>query len=110
MKKSLISINVKKIKELIPVIIQDEKSKDVLMLGYMNEEALLKTKQTGFVCFWSRKRKKLWKKGETSGNKLKVKEIYIDCDKDTFLIKVELQGKYVCHKGTKACFTIVSVN
>ena len=91
--------------KLLPVIIQNYKDKDVLMLGYMNQEALQITKETGWVWFWSRKRRKLWQKGEQSGNKLKVKEILIDCDRDTLLINVELIGKYTCHQGTKSCFT-----
>lgn len=92
-------------KELIPVIIQEEKTGDVLMLGYMNQEALEKTQQEGYVCFWSRKRKRLWMKGEESGNKLKVKKIFKDCDGDTLLIQVKLMGTAVCHKGTRSCFT-----
>ncbi len=74
------------------------------MLAYMNPEALEKTKQTGYVHFWSRSRKKLWLKGEESGNKLKVKEIFADCDKDTLLIIVELEGTCVCHTGNHSCF------
>lgn len=91
-------------KRLFPVIIQDCKTNDVLMLAYMNDDALKKTRETGFVHFWSRKRKKLWMKGETSGNKLEVKEIFTDCDNDTLLIKVRLIGKNVCHTGNKTCF------
>lgn len=89
---------------LIPVIIQEVKTDEVLMLGYMNKEALEKTKKEGFVCFWSRKRKRLWMKGETSGNKLRVKKILTDCDNDTLLLQVELIGTEVCHLGTKSCF------
>lgn len=89
---------------LIPAIIQDERSGDVLMLGYMNREALVKTKKTGLVYFWSRLRKKLWMKGEISGNKLQVRKIFADCDNDTLLIKVKLQGKGACHTGKKSCF------
>lgn len=89
---------------LIPAIIQDNKTNRVLMLGYVNQEALDKTTKEGFVWFWSRSKKRLWMKGETSGNKLKVKEIFIDCDKDTLLIKAELLGTNVCHKGTRSCF------
>lgn len=90
--------------KLIPAIIQNAITKDVLMLGYMNRKALTKTMKTGFVYFWSRKRKKLWMKGEESGNKLKVKQIFIDCDADALLIKVELIGKAACHTGSKSCF------
>lgn len=92
-------------KNLIPAIIQDYKTQDVYMLGYMNTEALEKTKETGWVYFWSRSRNKLWMKGEQSGNKLKVKSIFLDCDKDTLLIKVELFGTHVCHTGSKDCFS-----
>lgn len=89
---------------LTPVIIQENKTNQVLMLGYMNTGALERTKKTGLVYFWSRKRKKIWLKGETSGNKLKVKKIYTDCDKDTLLIVVKLIGEIVCHDGYKSCF------
>ena len=89
---------------LIPTIVQDYKSGDVYMLGYMNEESLQKTIETGWVYFWSRSRKKLWMKGEESGNKLKIKEISTDCDKDSLLLKVELLGENVCHTGNKSCF------
>ncbi len=88
---------------LIPVIIQDYQKGEVLMLAYMNREALLKTLETGTVHFWSRSRKKLWKKGETSGNILLVKEILIDCDGDTLLIKAECKGG-ACHTGYRSCF------
>lgn len=91
-------------KDLMPAIIQDYKSNEIYMLGFMNQEALSKTRTSKWVWFWSRKRNKLWMKGEESGNKLKVKEIFIDCDKDTLLIKVELIGKRVCHTGDKTCF------
>lgn len=90
--------------KLTPAIIQDYKTQDVLMLGYLNKKALQKTKDSGWVYFWSRSRKKLWMKGEESGNKLKVKKIFIDCDGDAFLIKVELVGKNTCHTGNKTCF------
>jgi len=91
---------------LIPTIIQDTKTREVYMLGFMNDEALALTKQTGYVYFWSRKRKKLWKKGESSGNTLSAKKIITDCDDDALLIQVELNGDKVCHKGTKSCFDV----
>ncbi|MFA6532724.1 MAG: phosphoribosyl-AMP cyclohydrolase [Patescibacteria group bacterium] len=91
-------------KKLIPTIIQDYKSKAVYMLGYSSVKSLEKTRKTGYVWFWSRSRKKLWMKGEESGNKLKVKKIYLDCDKDTLLFKVKLIGKKVCHTGNLSCF------
>ena len=89
---------------LILAIIQDFISGEVLMLGFMNKEALARTKKTGWVYFWSRSKKRLWMKGEISGNKLRVKEIYSDCDKDAILIKVKLVGNIVCHTGKKSCF------
>ncbi len=89
---------------LVPAIIQDCTSCEVLMLGYMNELALQKTLETGWVYFWSRSRQKLWMKGEESGNKLKVVELFSDCDTDSILIKAELVGKSVCHTGNKNCF------
>lgn len=89
--------------ELIPAVIQDFYSLEVLMLGYMNQEAFNKTNKDKRVTFFSRSRQELWTKGETSGNYLNVKNIEIDCDKDTILIKVMPEGP-VCHKGTKTCF------
>ena len=88
---------------LIPVIIQDYSDQKVLMHAYMNKEALERTLETGEVYFYSRSRKKLWKKGETSGHVQKVKEIFIDCDEDTLLIKVE-QKTASCHEGYRSCF------
>lgn len=88
----------------MPAIIQDYKTKEILMLGYMDDTALDKTRKSGFVYFWSRSRKKYWLKGETSGNKLIVKKIYLDCDKDTILIQAKLLGKNICHTGKKTCF------
>lgn len=102
MKKA--NIDFKKGDGLVPVIIQNYKDGDVLMLGYMNDAVLEKTLQTGWVYFWSRSKDKLWLKGEESRNKLKVKGMYIDCDKDTILLKVELIGKNICHTGNKTCF------
>ncbi len=88
---------------LVPAIIQDNDTGKVLMLGYFNSESYQKTRETGFVYFYSRSRKKLWKKGETSGHVLKVQDILLDCDKDTFLIKVTPSGA-VCHTGNDTCF------
>ena len=90
--------------KLTPAIIQDSTSGEVLMLGYMNDSALSKTKETGWVYFWSRSREALWKKGETSGNMLKVEKIFSDCDNDTLLVKVILIGSNACHTGNKSCF------
>lgn len=90
--------------ELTSAIIQDYKTRDVLMLGYINKEALQKTLETGWVYFWSRSKKRLWMKGEKSGNKLKAKDIFIDCDNDAILIKAELIGTNTCHTGNRTCF------
>lgn len=88
---------------LVPCIVQDDQSNDVLMLGYMNAEALEKTMQDGRVTFYSRSRKKLWTKGETSGNFLEMKSISSDCDQDTLLIRALPTGP-VCHTGSETCF------
>lgn len=97
------NINFEKGKGLVPVVIQDHITQKVLMLGYMNEEALEKTKTQGQVTFYSRSKQRLWTKGETSGNFLTVKEILTDCDNDTLLIKAEPAGP-VCHTGADTCF------
>lgn len=89
---------------LIPTIIQDNQSLIIYMLGYMNKLSLLKSLETKYVWFWSRTRKKLWLKGETSGNMLKIISVHADCDYDTILIKVNLEGKNVCHTGNLTCF------
>ena len=88
---------------LLPAIIQDYKTLDVLMLGYMNAESIKLTKETGFVTFYSRSQQKLWTKGETSGNKLILKEMFIDCDNDTILVFADPMGP-TCHKGPVTCF------
>lgn len=88
---------------LLPAVIQDWLDGTVLMLGYMNQEALAKTLSTKSVHFWSRSRNTLWEKGETSGNKLQVKELFIDCDRDTVLVKAQPAGP-TCHTGERACF------
>ena len=88
---------------LLPAIIQDAHSLRVLMLGYVNQEALQKTIETGLVTFFSRSKNRLWQKGETSGNVLHVRDIQLDCDNDTFLIMAEPQGP-TCHTGTRTCF------
>lgn len=89
--------------DLIPVIIQNQKSGEVLMLGYANREAVERTIQTKTAWFWSRSRQKLWNKGETSGNFLHVKEMYADCDADTLLCLCEPDGP-TCHTGANSCF------
>ncbi len=88
---------------LIPVVVQDYKSKKVLMLAFTNIEALEKTLSTGYAHYWSRSRKKLWMKGETSGNTQKVKQILVDCDHDSLLFIVEQKGN-ACHTGKETCF------
>ena len=94
-----------KLDGLIPAVIQDATSQEVLMVGFMNQEALDLTRQTGFATFFSRTRNKLWMKGETSGNRLQVVELLTDCDDDTVLLKVNRQGDgNVCHTGERTCF------
>jgi phosphoribosyl-ATP pyrophosphohydrolase/phosphoribosyl-AMP cyclohydrolase len=100
-------LNFEKVDGLIPAIIQDAETNKVLMLGYMNQEALEKTEKEQIVTFFSRTKQRLWTKGETSGNYLKVKEILADCDKDTLLIKVNPVGA-VCHTGSDTCFDEVN--
>jgi len=90
--------------ELVPAVIQDYNTQKVLMLGFMNEEALKKTEETGLVTFYSRSKKRLWTKGEESGNHLQLRQILLDCDKDTLLIKAEPKGP-VCHTGADTCWS-----
>lgn len=97
-------LNFKKLKGLIPAIVQDFKTKKVLMLAFMNEEAWKKTIKTGLATYYSRSRRKIWTKGELSGNIQLVKEILVDCDEDTVLLKVKQVGKAACHKGYESCF------
>jgi len=89
---------------LIPAIVQDHLNGDVLMLGFMNREALAKTQETGFVTFFSRSRKRLWMKGESSGQKLLLRDLRVDCDGDALLVRAELDGGAVCHEGYRSCF------
>ena len=94
-----------KLDGLIPAVIQDAESAEVLMVGFMNEEALALTRSTRFATFFSRTRNKLWVKGETSGNRLEVVELRVDCDDDTVLVRVRRLGDgYVCHTGERTCF------
>ncbi len=90
--------------ELIPVIAQDAQSGEVLMLAYMNQEAYQETLRTGRVCYYSRSRQKLWRKGEESGNVQELKALYFDCDADTILVKVNQIGGAACHEGYTSCF------
>jgi len=89
---------------LAPAIIQDERTGEVLMLGFMNAEAFEETRRSGGVVLFSRSRGKLWKKGETSGHGLRVREIRVDCDADALLVRVEPMGPGVCHEGYRSCF------
>ena len=94
-----------KLSGLIPAVIQDDTSGEVLMVGFMNDEALERTRTSGFATFFSRSRNALWTKGETSGNRLKVTALFVDCDEDTVLLKVTRQGDgNVCHTGERTCF------
>ncbi|RME88521.1 MAG: phosphoribosyl-AMP cyclohydrolase [Anaerolineae bacterium] len=88
---------------LIPAVVQDAADGEVLMVAWMNADALRRTQETGQVHFWSRSRRTLWKKGETSGNTLYVREIRVDCDGDTLLLKVDAVGP-TCHTGARSCF------
>jgi len=96
-------IDWKKMDGLIPVVVQDTKTKDVLMLAYANKEALQDTLKTGKATYWSRSRKQLWVKGETSGHTQKIKSVFADCDYDTLLYIVEQKGP-ACHTGDHTCF------
>jgi phosphoribosyl-AMP cyclohydrolase len=99
-------INFDKMQGLLPAIVQDTASGEVLMLGFMNREALDQTLRAGYVTFFSRTRNQLWTKGETSGNRLEVISASTDCDRDTVLLQVRVQGQgVVCHNGTRSCFT-----
>ena len=100
----MMDLNFSKSDGLLPAIVQDYKTGDVLMLAYMNKEAWQATLLTGKATYFSRSRQKLWVKGETSNNIQIVKEIYIDCDDDTVLLKVDQQGGAACHTGYRSCF------
>jgi phosphoribosyl-ATP pyrophosphohydrolase/phosphoribosyl-AMP cyclohydrolase len=99
-------IDFEKMDGLAPGIVQDARTGEVLMLGFLNPASYARTLETGFVTFWSRTRQKLWMKGETSGNRLRVISASTDCDHDTLLFRVEVEGDgLVCHEGTVSCFT-----
>ncbi|OGR21979.1 MAG: phosphoribosyl-AMP cyclohydrolase [Desulfobacula sp. RIFOXYA12_FULL_46_16] len=100
----MIKLDFKKNNGLIPAVVQDYRTGEVLMLAYMNEEAFTETLKTGKATYYSRSRKSLWVKGETSGHVQLVKEIRVDCDLDTLLLKVEQIGGAACHKGYRSCF------
>jgi phosphoribosyl-AMP cyclohydrolase len=100
------AIDFNKMDGLVAGIVQDARTGEVLMLGFLNETSYAKTLETGYVTFWSRTRQKLWMKGETSGNRLRVVSASTDCDNDTLLFRVEVEGDgLVCHEGTVSCFT-----
>ncbi len=102
----LIPIDFVKAGGLVAGIVQDAKTSEILMLGFLNEESYRMTIESGFVTFWSRSRSKLWMKGETSGNRLRVISARTDCDNDALLFRVEVEGDgLVCHEGTISCFT-----
>ena len=97
-------LDFKKLDGLLPAVIQDATSGEVLMLGFMNEAAYVATQSSGEVTFYSRSRNKMWRKGEQSGHVLRVREILVDCDVDTLLIRVDAVGPGVCHEGYRTCF------
>ena len=100
------AIDFGKMDGLVPGMVQDARTGELLMLGFLNEVSYAKTLETGYVTFWSRSRGKLWMKGETSGNRLRVVEASTDCDSDALLFKVDVEGDgLVCHEGTVSCFT-----
>ena len=99
-------LDFKKLDGLVPAVIQDAGTGEVLMLGFMNQESFEKTLNSGYVTFFSRTRNELWTKGESSGNRLRVISVATDCDRDTFLVRVQVEGAgVVCHLGTRSCFT-----
>jgi phosphoribosyl-ATP pyrophosphohydrolase/phosphoribosyl-AMP cyclohydrolase len=106
MSDSNTTIDFEKMDGLVPGIVQDARTGQVLMLGFLNQASYAQTLETGFVTFWSRTRQKLWMKGETSGNRLRIVSASTDCDNDTLLFRVEVEGDgFVCHEGTVSCFT-----
>jgi phosphoribosyl-AMP cyclohydrolase len=106
MSNDLPKIDFDKMDGLVPGVVQDAATGEVLMLGFLNAVSYAKTLESGFVSFWSRTRQKLWMKGETSGNRLRIVSASTDCDSDTLLFRVEVEGDgLVCHEGTVSCFT-----
>src|SRR5947209_981385 len=101
-----IEFDFEKLNGLLPAVVQDDANGEVLMVGFMNADALERTLDAGYVTFFSRTRGQLWMKGETSGNRLRVVSAQTDCDHDTLLLRVEVEGEgLVCHRGTRSCFT-----
>jgi phosphoribosyl-ATP pyrophosphohydrolase/phosphoribosyl-AMP cyclohydrolase len=108
--RQVATVDFSKLNGLVPAVIQDNTSGEVLMVGFMNAESLALTRQTGYATFFSRSRNTLWKKGETSGNRLKVVSIFTDCDDDTVLVKVAREGDgNVCHLNRPSCFVPMSI-
>jgi phosphoribosyl-ATP pyrophosphohydrolase/phosphoribosyl-AMP cyclohydrolase len=102
----MVNIDFDKMQGLAPAIVQDEETGEVLMLGFMNREALETTLRSGYATFFSRTRNRLWTKGETSGNRLRVTALTTDCDQDSVLLRVRVEGAgVVCHQGSRSCFT-----
>ncbi|RLA84550.1 MAG: phosphoribosyl-AMP cyclohydrolase [Deltaproteobacteria bacterium] len=99
-----VKLDFEKLGGLIPAVVQDYQTGEVLMVAFMNEEAWQRTLETGMATYWSRSRGELWVKGATSGNFQEVKEIYVDCDNDTVLLKVVQHGGCACHTGYRSCF------
>lgn len=97
-------VDFEKLGGIVPVIAQDDATGDVLMMAYMNREAFEETLRTGRVCYFSRSRNRLWRKGEESGNVQELRGVYVDCDTDTLLVKVEQIGGAACHEGYRSCF------
>ncbi len=105
-KMDAMTMDFEKMGGLVPGMVQDARTGELLMLGFLNEMSYRKTLETGYVTFWSRTRNKLWMKGETSGNRLRVVSAATDCDNDALLFRVEVEGDgLVCHEGTVSCFT-----
>ena len=100
----MIELDFKKGDGLLPAIVQDYRTNEVLMLGYINKESWAETIRSGYATYWSRSRNELWKKGDTSGNLQEIKEILVDCDNDTVIFKVNQIGDAACHKGYRSCF------
>jgi phosphoribosyl-AMP cyclohydrolase len=101
----MIDIDFEKMQGLIPAVLQDADNGDVLMVGFMNREAFERTQTSGYATFFSRTRNQLWMKGETSGNRARVFSMTTDCDRDTVLLRVRLEGQgVICHEGTRSCF------
>jgi phosphoribosyl-ATP pyrophosphohydrolase/phosphoribosyl-AMP cyclohydrolase len=99
------TLDFSKLDGLVPAVVQDARTQEVLMVGFMNPESWARTQQTGYVTFFSRTRNRLWTKGETSGNRLAVRRVLVDCDADTLLIAADCEGDgQVCHTGARTCF------